>query len=166
MCLAAGIFPWRMWDSQQWDKGRGTAECWRMLGYFLGECETHSNETGAGGLQSAEECCKSCTYPTASCNMFSNSLRSAEKEWGALRKGVIHAYLSNSMESLKSGGGGGWGESRSVDEEWRALSSMMHTYPRAGSYSWRASGVLERSGEHWQWMRWMMRRVMHTYPTA
>ena len=27
-----------------------------MLGYFLGECETHSNETGAGGLQSAEEC--------------------------------------------------------------------------------------------------------------
>ena len=28
---------------------------------------------------------------------------------GALRKGVIHAYLFNSMESLKSRGGGGGG---------------------------------------------------------
>ena len=87
-------------------------------------------------MRSAEEC-KSCTDPTASCSLFSNSLRSAGEEWGALRKGVIHAYLFNSMESLKSwrGGGKGGEESRSVDEEWRALRSMMHTYPRAEAYS-------------------------------
>ena len=70
--------------------------------------------------------------------MFSNSLRSTGEEWGVLRKGVIHAYLFNSMESLKSGvGGRGWGESRrSVDdEEWGVLRSTTHTHPRARAYS-------------------------------
>ena len=96
-------------------------------------------------MQSVEEC-KSCTDPRASCSMFSNSLRSTGEEWGALRKGVIHAYLSNSMENLKSGGGGEGGGEQECRRRVESIEKHDAYFPKSWVIFLKGFGS---AGEEW-----------------